>query len=232
MEISYILFCLFGGLVYLDTDAVGQFMISQPLAACTAAGVIFGNWPLGLTIGFLLQLPFLVEIPVGGAKVALGSLGSYAAAGVAVSSAAIFEPLNEFLIIAYSLAFGVALSVAAIPLQDGLRRLNGRLQKQADAAAEDGRLRRITQLQYLGAGLAFLFGVAVCAIFLPLGKLGYGSLIAITAVSSYKNDLIRPLFLGAGAGAVIWIFVKRQTIRYSMLGAGLAALVILINYMS
>ncbi len=222
---DFALFCLIGGLVYLDTDAVGQFMISQPLAACTAAGAILGNWPLGLAVGLILQLPYLVEIPVGGTKVALGNVGAYLAAGVAVHLTGQYD-----LAFAYALLIGVAVSWVGIPLQDGLRRINLHLVKKADAAGDDGNLQRISRLQYSAAGLALVFGAALCGLFFLFAVVLWKSFFStMTSAVSFRGEFIPPLLLGAGAGAALWLFVNRRTLRFMIFGAGLGAVYLIFD---
>ncbi|HEX9653910.1 MAG TPA: PTS sugar transporter subunit IIC, partial [bacterium] len=220
-----------GGLVYLDTDAVGQFMISQPLVSCTAAGAIFDNWQIGLTMGLLMQLPYLVEIPVGGAKIALGNLGAYVAAGMAAKSSQVFGGEHTNLVLALSVLYGVFVSLAAIPLQDILRRrVNRTLLMRADAAAEMGALEKISQLQYVGAGCAFVFGVLVCGLFAGVGST-MSRLLLPLSVEYVEGALFKPLLLGAGVGAVLWLFVKRNTLRHGFVGLGCGVIYILFHYL-
>lgn len=229
MEVAFVVYCFVGGLVYMDTDAVGQFMISQPLVACTAAGAIFGHWPLGLTVGMLLQLPYLAEIPVGGTKVALGNLGAYVAAGVAAQLAA-SHPDRLFL--AFAIFFGVAISWGAIPLQDGLRRVNLWIAQRADAAAENGRLDVIARYQYLGALLAFLFGGIVSGTLAMLGVGVWNFLGPFLSGLEFNGRLIEPLVFGAGAAAVLHLFLKRETVRHALIGVGMGVVYVVYNYMS
>ncbi len=228
MNIDFILYCFVGGLVYMDTDAVGQFMISQPLVASTAAGAIFGNWALGLTVGMILQLPYLVEIPVGGTKVAMGNLGAYVAAGLAAQLAA-SDP-NK-LLLAFALFFGVLISRGAIPLQDGLRCVNLWIAHRADAAAENGSLAAITRYQYVGALLAFLFGVIVSGMLAMLGVVVWGLLAPLSSGLKFNGGLIEPLLLGAGAGAVLYLFLKRETVLHALIGAGIGVVYLVYNYL-
>jgi len=65
MEMDILLFCLMGGIVSADTDSAWQSMVSQPLIACSIAGMLMGDLALGCVVGVLLQLPYLVELPVG-----------------------------------------------------------------------------------------------------------------------------------------------------------------------
>ncbi len=61
-----ILAALVGGLVSLDRTAFLQLMISQPLVAGTLVGFSLGDPVSGLTIGSVLQLLWIGDVPVGG----------------------------------------------------------------------------------------------------------------------------------------------------------------------
>ena len=109
MDTNLLIFFLLGGVVYADTEAAGQAMVAQPLIACTTAGLLLGNMTLGMTVGLLMQLPYLIELPVGGAKVSLGNIGAYIAAGVAVTLSEVSPDQSNF-ILAASLLWGILLS--------------------------------------------------------------------------------------------------------------------------
>ena len=83
MWLELIAISLWGGVVALDTAAAFQIMISQPLVACSVAGLILGNLPLGLMIGIFLQLLWMAEIPAGAAFTPESNVGSAAAAAIA-----------------------------------------------------------------------------------------------------------------------------------------------------
>lgn len=61
-----ILAALVGGLISLDRTAFLQVMISQPLVAGTLVGFSLGDPVAGLTIGSVLQLLWIGDVPVGG----------------------------------------------------------------------------------------------------------------------------------------------------------------------
>jgi mannose/fructose/N-acetylgalactosamine-specific phosphotransferase system component IIC len=229
MEIQFVLFCLAGGIVFVDGEAFGQFMISQPLVAGAVAGLIFGNWMAGCTVGLLMQLPYLAEIPMGGTKVSLGGIGAYCAAGIAAS----FSGDGQF-VLPFSLAVGILVSWVAIPVQNQLRSINLRLARNADAAAAEGNLARISQLQYLAALVAFAAGALTSGFVVQIaGVIWRGLLAPLDLPLSFdRNDLLQSLLLGAGAGAVIWLFVNRQTLRYGVAGAGLGVIYLILNFIA
>jgi mannose/fructose/N-acetylgalactosamine-specific phosphotransferase system component IIC len=218
------IFCLLGGVVYVDTDAVGQFLISQPLVAGTAAGAVLGNISAGFTVGVLLQLPFLVEIPVGGSKVYLGTLGAYVAAGLAAKLSQVY-PAQSHVVLIFAMLCAVLISWGALPLQKRLREFNLVLIRRADRAAELGRTDQITGLNYLSVLLAFLFGVTITALFFQAGRYAGSFFINLVPVQAESILLlVKPALLGAGVGAMLWQFVKRSNLLYLAAGTGLGIL--------
>lgn len=230
MDWDLLLFSLTGGLVYADTDAAGQFAISQPLIACTLAGWLLGNMAVGLTVGILLQLPYLIETPAGGTKVSVGRLGAYVAAGVA-ANVVLLNPhrINSVLFIA--LLYGTFWSWGLVPLQNWLRRVNLLLLRKADTAAGKGQLGRITMLNYLGLVNAYVFGVFFSASLFLFGRNVCELFLGRVPIQIEPTlELLKPVLLGVGLGALFWHFLQRKTLKFMVLGALLSAIFVLIKF--
>lgn len=222
------LYCLMGGFVSADTDAAWQSMISQPLVACTAAGFLFGNMTLGLTVGLLLQLPYLVEAPIGGSNVSMGNLGAFIAGGVALQLTPLLVGKTSIVLVA-SLLFGILLSWFATPLLAWLRYVNLLLSKQADRAADEGSMGRISALNYLGVLNSLFFGVLFCGLFLLLGRTVLYEAIALIPERFDSNlFLVKPVLLGAGVGAVARLFVRKRSRKPAIMGVVLASITLLL----
>jgi len=54
-----------GGLIGLDRTALGQFMISQPVVAGPLTGWLLGDLEAGLIIGGILELLWVMDLPIG-----------------------------------------------------------------------------------------------------------------------------------------------------------------------
>jgi PTS system mannose-specific IIC component len=225
MGSDLVIFSLIGGAVYADTHAVGQVGISMPLVAATLAGAVLGNLTLGLTMGILLQLPYLIEVPVGGAKISISSVGAFVAAGMAILLARSF-PLRPNMVLMASVIAGIAIGWATIPLQDRLRRWNLYLTKRADLAAERGNVSRIEALNYLAAGGAFLFGAVVSVGWLILGlAMSTRILGSIPQTLDARLQLVVPVLLGAGLASLIWHLVRARGVQlYPLIGVALGGL--------
>ncbi|MFA5073514.1 MAG: PTS sugar transporter subunit IIC [Nitrospirota bacterium] len=81
-----------GGLIGLDRTAAGQFMISEPIVSGPLTGWILGDIGAGIVIGTVLELIWVLDIPIGTfvpadstfsaiCATAIAALGSTGAAG-------------------------------------------------------------------------------------------------------------------------------------------------------
>ncbi len=226
MGMDVLLFCLMGGIVSADTDSAWQSMVSQPLISCSIAGILMGDLVLGSVVGMLLQLPYLAEMPVGGARVSLGNLGVFISAGLAVKLNQIF-PGQTNLILLFTVLYGVVLSRLTIPFQNWSRRFNLVLLRKADLAAEQGNVAKISRLNYLGVLNSLFFGILFSAIFFFSGKYIMQSAI-ISFPFKISLPFLKPTLLGAGLGAMFWLFLKRTTFWYTLIGTVMSAVALLI----
>src|SRR5687768_1376197 len=76
---------LLGGALALDATALGQFMLSRPMAAGLLAGWLAGDPATGFLVGVVLEIYLLVAFPVGGASFPEGATGTVVAAVTAAS---------------------------------------------------------------------------------------------------------------------------------------------------
>ncbi len=218
MEWNLLLFCIIGGMVAVDTDTFLQSMLSQPLIACAFIGLVFDNFALGLTVGMLMQLPFLVEIPVGGRNLSFGNLGAYIAGGLAIFFSEKISGSENIILIA-AILWGIIISYTTSPLLKYRRYFNLVLVRMADKAAQSGRLSHISLYHYLGVVVAFIFGVLYCWVFFELGeKIVIYVLDKTPPQMEGKLSLIKPSLLGVGMGAMMYSFINRKSVSLAGLG--------------
>lgn len=223
MEWNLLFFCLIGGMVSVDTDTFLQSMLSQPLIACAFIGLLFDNFTLGLTVGMLMQLPFLTEIPVGGRNLSFGDLGAYVASGLAIFfSEKIGGSENTILVAA--ILWGIFISYTTSPLLKYRRNFNLLLVHKADKAAKRGGLSQISFYHYLGVVAVFIFGVVYCWVFFELGeKIIIYMMDKIPSQMESKLVLIKPILFGAGIGAMMYSFINKKTVGLAGIGIVVAA---------
>jgi mannose/fructose/N-acetylgalactosamine-specific phosphotransferase system component IIC len=76
---------LLGGALALDGTALGQFMLSRPMAAGLLAGWLAGDPMAGFVVGVVLEVYLLVAFPVGGARFPEGATATVVAAVTAAT---------------------------------------------------------------------------------------------------------------------------------------------------
>ena len=152
-----LLMALIAGIISIDTASGWQIMISQPVVACPVIGLIFGEPHLGLLMGILLELPWLTNVPLGGVHGSEGNLGAVVATGLAIHLKAL-NVNTENIIVILSILYSLIISRFGIFLVDYVRRSNLHLIHLADAAANQGDLKKITWLNLTGLFYSFLLG--------------------------------------------------------------------------
>lgn len=148
----------------LDRTALAQITVSRPIVCAALSGVVVGEFSLALQLGIMLELLWLMRIPVGAAiapdvtQVAIGSVALIRLFGVS----RLDQPLPVLALI------GVMGVVAAEPLKYWdvwARHLNERLFLGAVRGGQRGRWRTLVARHYLGllvfamASLSSLFCV-------------------------------------------------------------------------
>ncbi len=93
-----LILCFVGAILMLDNAAAFQILVSQPLFASPILGWIGGDATLGFQLGFLLQLIWLSNMPIGAAVVPEGNFGSIAAVILALRLVKNFPQLEYFII--------------------------------------------------------------------------------------------------------------------------------------
>lgn len=142
-----------GGLLGLDRTAFLQVMVSRPLVGSALVGALLGSPALGLVCGALLELLWLMELPVGTAVPPDEVTAGVLSAAFAVAAPEIWSPPARA-------ALGVLL---ALPLgfvgrwvDEGIRRWNARLLEGARLAVESERWAALSRLHFAGAARFFL----------------------------------------------------------------------------
>lgn len=226
--IELIIISIVGGIVAIDTTASWQAMISQPLVACTAIGIIFGQPKLGFMIGILLELPWLTEIPAGGSHVSEGNVGSLVAAGLSIHL--VQHQVNSVNIaVVFSILYGLWVTWIGGKLVKSMRRTNVMFAYRADKAAEHANYKKITLLNMGGVGHAFSLGFFLVAISFSIGAFLLTKLVAfIPPFFNQAFGYAKIGLLALGVGTMIGMFFTRENFRYLLSGLLLAFLVYLI----
>jgi mannose/fructose/N-acetylgalactosamine-specific phosphotransferase system component IIC len=157
---------LAGGLIGLDKTAVGQFMISQPIVAAPLTGWLLGDAAAGLVVGVVLELIWLLDVPVGTFVPADSTVASI----VAVGSAVLGSPGGVHLPVAgFSIFLTVVLAPVTMTADRVVRQYNSRLADALPDGAGAGLGAGLGRAQLRGACLFFLKFFSLILIFVPLG---------------------------------------------------------------
>lgn len=161
-----VLVSIIGGVIGLDRTAAGQFMISQPIVAGPLIGWMLGDVKTGLIIGAVLELIWIMDIPVGTFVPADSTILTVWATAVAILGSNGRPPVSV-------IGFSILLTVLLVPITmtfDGLiRKWNSRLADFAQAAAGDNPGRKLSRAHLSGVIAFFLKSVITYLIFLPVG---------------------------------------------------------------
>ena len=224
-----IIISLIGGIVAMDTTASWQIQISQPIVACTFIGYIFGDLQMGLLIGILLELPWLIEIPVGGAHISEGNLGSFVSAGLAIHLVR-YQVDKTNIIIILAILWGLMVSWLGGKFVNSMRTTNVLFAYRADKAATGANFKKITLLNMGGVGHSFSLG------FLLIGISFITGLFVVARVVAFIPQFFDRAFsygkigmLALGLGALIGMFTSRHNFHYFLIGIILALLIYFLN---
>jgi mannose PTS system EIIC component len=153
-----------GGFVGLDRTAAGQFMISQPIVAAPLAGWLLGDAAAGLVVGAVLELIWVLDMPVGGFVPADVTVSAVTATTVAILTCPNGAPRSM-------LGFSILLSVATVPFtmmaDTYVRTWNSTLVGKAQAGADAAR--SLSRAHLTGLGVFYLKSVLLYAVLLPAG---------------------------------------------------------------
>lgn len=197
---------LLGALLALDTTALLQVLISQPLFACTLIGWVCGDVAIGMHIGLLMQLLWLADIPAGAYLVPEGNSGSIIAAILAVNLTYAHTELPHVVIL-LTIVYTLIFSFIGAKMVKLIRNWNVYILNRVLGDLEKGRLNAIWQMNLSALLLHFLAMFS----FIIFGA--YLGIILITFLLNFVpqqwDNFARYTdiaVLGAGAGLVLSLY--------------------------
>lgn len=226
---AILIISLIGGIVSVDTTAGWQIMISQPVVACPVIGLIFGYPEIGLIMGILLELPWLIDIPSGGAHGSEGNLGAVVATALAVYLKS-RNISSDNIIIVSTVLYSLGISYLGGILVNITRKANARLHHAADEAAENADLAKISRLHFGGLLYSFSSGFILIAVFFIMGAVIFPLLLNyINPELDSAFALAKYSILGLGFGAVATLFINNETKWYFIFALLTSIIVLFIN---
>lgn len=155
-----------GGIIGLDRTAAGQFMISQPIVAGPLTGWLLGDPSAGAVIGVVLELLWVLDMPVGTFVPADATIGTISATAIASLGSVGTASLDL-------IGFTILLSVLMVPIimmtDEFVRKRNSNLAERALAAAGIDPACQLSRYHLSGLGVFFLKSFVLYLFFLPAG---------------------------------------------------------------
>jgi PTS system mannose-specific IIC component len=177
---------LIGGLIGLDRTAVGQFMISEPIVAAPLTGWMLGDPIAGTIIGVVLELVWVLDMPIGAFVPADATISAVSATAIAALGSAGNAPLPV-------IGFSILLTTAMVPATmraDGIaRHWNSRLADAVMTGPGPDTGRRLAHAHLSGLPVFFMKSFVLYLVFLPLG------LAAVSAFNHLPENVHRAMSL-------------------------------------
>jgi len=219
---SLFLVAIVGGLISLDRTAAGQFMISQPIVAGPLAGWVLGDTTAGLVIGAVLELIWVLDMPIGTFVPADATIGTISATAVAVTGNAGSVGLDR-------IGFTILLTTAMVPVTmfvDGIiRERNSRLVEVALAAGEEKNAGRVLARAHLaGLVIFFLKSFLLYLVFIPAGLIALRLFAGMPEKMHAAMALFVKLLPLLGAALIVRKLSIRTMDRFFLAGFAVAAL--------
>jgi mannose/fructose/N-acetylgalactosamine-specific phosphotransferase system component IIC len=212
---------LVGGIIGLDRTAAGQFMISQPIVAGPLTGWLLGDPTAGIIIGAVLELIWVLDLPVGTFVPADATIGTISATAIAALAAPSGAPVPLA-------GFSILLSTAMVTLTrkaEGLvRRWNLLISDKVLVSSGSNAGLALIRAQLSGIGLFFLKSFVLYCIFVPLGIAAAGYFERLPDLFLRAMSLFVSLLPLVGIALVVRKMSVKTFDQYVLAGFASAAL--------
>jgi mannose/fructose/N-acetylgalactosamine-specific phosphotransferase system component IIC len=216
---------LAGGVLGLDRTAAGQFMISQPIVAGPLAGWLLGDTAAGLVIGAVLELIWVLDMPIGTFVPADATISAVSATAIAVLGSP--GGARPDLI-----GFSILLTAGMVPITmmfDGaVRKCNSRLADTAVSAPGENADRKLSRAHLAGLAVFFLKSFVLYLVFVPAGLIAVSLFVHMPENAHRALALFVKLLPLLGAALVLRKLSIRVLDRFLLAGFLAAAVLTLV----
>jgi mannose/fructose/N-acetylgalactosamine-specific phosphotransferase system component IIC len=157
-----------GGLIGLDRTAVGQFMVSQPVVAGPLTGWLLGDVTAGLVIGGVLELIWVLDLPIGTFVPADSTVAAVAATAIAAIGGG---GRSELPVIGFSLLLTVIMVPVTMFADHLMRQRNRQIPELALGSRGVPTEASVTRWHLAGLIAFFLKSFTLCLGFVSAGVL-------------------------------------------------------------
>ena len=215
---------LVGGLIALDTTAVLQGLISQPLISGIILGWLTGNITLGLHMGLLLQLLWLNQLPVGAAKIPEGNLASIIAVIVTIRLDVFFGNSQNILILLVIL-YTLFISWLGTVITTFIRNGNVRLLDFVLRTLKKDHIHILSGVHIGSILLQLAIQTAVIFTAVLIGqRLIHEILLVLPEEWNSIARYIELAVIGSGVGLTLTLYKDKKDVLFLLLGAALGLL--------
>jgi mannose/fructose/N-acetylgalactosamine-specific phosphotransferase system component IIC len=166
MILMIVVIALVGGIIGLDRTAVGQFMISQPIVVGPLTGWMLGDPGAGIVAGVVLELIWVLDMPIGSFVPADATISTVSATAIA----ALGSPGGSSLpVIGFSILLTAAMVPATMAADDVIRHRNSRLADALATCPGPASGRALVRAHLSGIPVFFLKSFVLYLVFLPAG---------------------------------------------------------------
>lgn len=194
-------------LLGLDTTIAFQVLISQPVFACSIIGWLMGDPVTGMEIGAIMQMIWLNMLPVGAASFPEGNIASMLVCAIVIRFADLDMPNTVF---AVAFVYGMIVSYVGAQLTTLDRRLNTRILKWAQQAAEQADLRKLTLLDMLSIAFYLIIMVFLSFIMLWLADVIFPLLTSLPPGWETRLQFIKPVVWGIGIALTAALIIRKK----------------------
>jgi mannose/fructose/N-acetylgalactosamine-specific phosphotransferase system component IIC len=231
MHLLLQIFCvaLVGGIIGLDRTAAGQFMISQPIVAGPLTGWMLGDSAAGLVIGAVLELIWVLDMPIGTFVPADATISAVSATAIAVLGSTGGARLDL-------IGFSILLTTGMVPITmkvDGIiRKRNSRLADTAVAASGEDAGQKLSRAHLTGLVVFFLKSFVLYLVFVPAGLVAVSLFIHMPGKVHSALALFVKLLPLLGTALVVRKLSIRILDRFVLAGFVVAAVLTLVFHMN
>jgi PTS system mannose-specific IIC component len=223
VNLPVLLTLLIGGIAALDAAPFAQTLLSQPLVTATLLGMVWGDWPVALEVGIVLQILAASTLPVGSRTPEDYAVGGVAGTGIALALAS-HQPFAMARDSAALLGVfaGMLVATGGVPLLKWQRRRNEGLSRWCEEQLLAGNERALGTAHGAAVVLSFAVGVSYCALCLGAGVWLLDPVVTHQSLRlSRAWALAEPLWLGLGLAQLLHAFVQRRLTRAAAFGIAL-----------
>jgi len=209
---------LVGGFLVLDTAAVLQVLVSQPLVSGTLIGWLLGDMSLGLQIGLLFQLLWLHQLPVGAVKIPEGNLAAVISV-ILVFRLQVFATQSEHILLLLTIVYALVISYLGTKLVTTIRTGNIKLLDWISQALDRGDISVLGKVNALAISAHLISMVAAIIISVILGEFLFRQIIPLVPIEwDSKARFIEYAIIGSGIGFTLHLFKEAKDWKYLILG--------------